>query len=96
MLARPIHVVAFFTSVVNKSLTGERACQRCNGNCEKEKECLKTTYRKYVYWKWLQKNAGRNLRVNVVLRMSRGQWFRTTEYVCPPSLLWEQVAYRPN
>ena len=44
MSARLIHFFGFLLLLVNKRITLERACQRCNRNWEKEKECLKTTY----------------------------------------------------
>ena len=56
-------------------------------------------YRKYVSWNRLQKTQD-EIYADVVLRRSRGspgQWF-FRDWICvhPPSLLWEQVAYRPN
>ena len=66
---------------------------------KKRKNVWRRIYRKYVSWNRLQKNAGRNSNVDVVLSRSRGspgQWFPETEYLCASAILvWKQGAYRP-
>ena len=65
MSARFIHIFFCFSLLLmNKNVKLKRVCQRCNGNCEKEKECLKTTYykKKIRVLESVPINAGRNLR----------------------------------
>ena len=76
---------------MNKRVTLERECQRCNRNWGKKWKSVwrRRIYRKYVSWNRLQKNMGRNLNADIILRRSRGspgQWFPETDSLCASAI----------